>query len=38
MEEPALDTGVKNRKPSPIAYQVRDGKDEQSLGPHRRSL
>ena len=28
--EAALDTGVKNRKPSLIAYQVRDGKDEQS--------
>jgi hypothetical protein len=29
-DEAALDTGVKNRKPSLIAYQVRDGKDEQS--------
>jgi hypothetical protein len=25
--EAALDTGVKNRSPSLIAYQVRDGKD-----------
>ena len=29
-EETALDTGVKNRKPSLIAYQVRDGKDGDS--------
>src|SRR4051812_33504147 len=29
-DEAALDTGVKNRKPSLIAYQVREGKDEQS--------
>jgi hypothetical protein len=28
--EAALDIGVKNRKPSLIAYQVRDGKDDQS--------
>ena len=25
------DTAVKNRKPSLIAYHVRDGKDEQSI-------
>jgi hypothetical protein len=30
-EHPALDTGVKNRKPSLIAYHVRDGKDDQSF-------
>jgi hypothetical protein len=29
-QEAALDTGVKNRSPSLIAYQVRDGKDNQS--------
>src|SRR5262249_946173 len=28
--EAALDTGVKNRKPSLVAYQVREGKDEQN--------
>jgi hypothetical protein len=28
--EAALDTGVKNRRPSLIAYQVREGKDNQS--------
>jgi hypothetical protein len=28
--EAALDTGGKNRSPSLIAYQVRDGKDDQS--------
>ena len=28
--EAALDTGVKNRRPSLIAYQVREGKDDQS--------
>jgi hypothetical protein len=28
--EAALDTGVKNRKPSLIAYQVRDGNDGHS--------
>jgi hypothetical protein len=27
--EAALDTGVKNRRPSLVAYQVRDGKDDQ---------
>jgi hypothetical protein len=27
--EAALDTGVKNRRPSLIAYQVREGKDDQ---------
>jgi len=29
-EDAALDTGAKNRKPSLIAYQVRDGKDGDS--------
>ena len=28
--EAALDTGVKNRRPSLVAYQVREGKDDQS--------
>lgn len=28
--EAALDTGVKGRSPSLIAYQVREGKDDQS--------
>jgi hypothetical protein len=29
-ENAATDTGVSNRRPSLIAYQVRDGKDESS--------
>jgi hypothetical protein len=28
--EAALDTGVKNRRPSLVAYQVREGTDKQS--------
>jgi len=31
MEKPAEDNAAKNRRPSLIAYQVRDGKEDQSF-------